>query len=116
MTSSMNQSPRLATLSSSVVRYGAVVLFALSLLTAQIRIASSQQNNSNAGKRQPVATARSSDSQEGSRVAISSDQSLNNYEAYRRGDRFYVKVPATDVSRAESLRGRGFGDVKAQRS
>ena len=62
-----------------------------------------QQSNSNSGKRQHVATLRSSDSQEGSRVAISSDRSLNNYEAYRRGDRFYVKIPAADVSRAEAV-------------
>jgi hypothetical protein len=41
---------------------------------------------------------------------------LNDYEAYRRGDHFYVKIPAADVARAEALRGRGFGDVKAQRS
>jgi hypothetical protein len=75
-----------------------------------------QQNNSNSGKRQHVATLRSSDSQEGSRVAISSDQSLTNYEAYRRGDRFYVKIPAADVPRTEALRGRGFADVTAQRN
>jgi hypothetical protein len=75
-----------------------------------------QQNNSNSGKRQHVATLRSSDSQEGSRVAISSDQSLTNYEAYRRGDRFYVKIPAADVPRAEAIRGRGFADVTAQRN
>jgi hypothetical protein len=75
-----------------------------------------QQKNSNSGKRQHVATLRSSDSQEGSRVAISSDQSLTNYEAYRRGDRFYVKIPAADVPRAEALRGRGFADVTAQRN
>ncbi len=49
-------------------------------------------------------------------MVLSSDQSLNDYEAYRRGDRFYVKIPAADVPRAEALRGRGFADVKAQRS
>jgi hypothetical protein len=49
-------------------------------------------------------------------VVFSSDQSLNDYEAYRRGDRFYVKIPAAEVPRAETLRGRGFADVKAQRS
>src|SRR6185503_10587087 len=51
-----------------------------------------------------------------SRVALSSDQSLNDYEAYRRGDRFYVKIPPADVPRAEIVRGRAFGDVKVQRS
>jgi len=84
---------------------------------AQSQIVSpAQQNNSNSEKRQHVATLRSSDSQEGSRVAISSDQSLNNYEAYRRGDRFYVKIPAANVPRAEAVRGRGFADVTAQRN
>ena len=49
-------------------------------------------------------------------MSISADQSLADYEAYRRGDRFYVKIPAADVPRAEAVRGRGFADVSAQRS
>jgi hypothetical protein len=48
-------------------------------------------------------------------VAVSGDQSLSNYEAYRRGDRFYVKIPPADVPRAEAVRGRAFSDVKVQR-
>lgn len=117
MISTMKQSPRLVTISSSVLRHGGIISLALSLSMAQSQIVKpAQQNNSNSGKRQHVATLHSSDSQEGSRVAISSDQSLNNYEAYRRGDRFYVKIPAADVPRAEAVRGRGFADVTAQRS
>lgn len=58
---------------------------------------------------------RASDSTSGSRVALTSDQSLNDYEAYRRGDRFYVRIPAADVPRPEAVRGRAFGDVKVQR-
>jgi hypothetical protein len=85
-------------------------------IAAQSRIIRAPQTDTNSAKRPHVATLRSSNSSEGSRVAISSDQSLNNYEAYRRGDRFYVKIPATDVPRAEALRGRGFDDVKAQRT
>lgn len=88
------------------------------MIAAQGRInkPSAQTNSSNSGKRQHVATLRSSDSPEGSRVALSSDQSLNDYEAYRRGDHFYVKIPAAEVPRTEALRGRGFADVTAQRS
>lgn len=78
--------------------------------------AQQSNSNSNSGKSPRVTTLHSRDSQEGSRVAISSDQSLNNYEAYRRGDHFYVKIPATDVPRAEAVRGRGFADVKALRA
>src|SRR5439155_11868350 len=56
------------------------------------------------------------DSPDGSRVALSSDQSLNDYEAYRRGDRFYVRIPQSEVPRAETVRGRGFADVKTQKT
>ena len=95
-----------------------MLLLTVTIVSAQSRIIKPSQPNTNAnsGKRQHIATVRSSDSTEGSRVAITSDQSLNDYEAYRRGDRFYVKIPAADVPRAEAVRGRGFVDVKAQKS
>jgi len=114
----MNQSPRCASASSSVLRYGTVFLLGAALVAAQGRITKPppQTNSSGSGKRQHVATLHSSDSPEGSRVALNSDQSLNDYEAYRRGDRFYVKIPAAEVPRADTIRGRGFADVKAQRS
>ena len=41
---------------------------------------------------------------------------MNDYEAYRRGDRFYVRIPQSEVPRAETVRGRGFADVKAQKT
>lgn len=113
---SKNQSPRVAIMSSSILRCGVVFLIAASVIAQSRIIKPPAQTNTNSRKRTHVATLRSSDSSEGSRVAISSDQSLTNYEAYRRGDRFYVKIPAADVPRAEAVRGRGFADVKAQRS
>lgn len=64
-----------------------------------------------------AATLRASDSAEGSRVSISADASLDEYEAYRRGDRFYVKLPSTDVSQAQAnLKARGFQDVTVQKN
>jgi hypothetical protein len=117
MISTMNHSPRGFASSSSILRYLAIALLAASTIIAQSKIIRpSSQGNSNSSKRTHVATLHSTDSSEGSRVAITSDQSLNNYEAYRRGDRFYVKIPAADVPRAEAVRGRGFGDVKSQRT
>ena len=94
---------------------------ALSFLTVavpQSRITrpQSSSNSNNASKRQRVATLRASDSSDGSRVALTANQSLNDYEAYRRGDRFYVKIPPADVPRAEAVRGRAFADVKVNRS
>jgi hypothetical protein len=94
----------------------ALICFA-SVAAAQSRIIRPQNSSNNSSsKRQRVATLRASDSPDGSRVALSADQSLNDYEAYRRGDRFYVKIPPADVPRAEVVRGRAFADVKVQRS
>src|SRR5438477_9371193 len=117
MISTMNQSPRGFAISSSILRYVGTALLAASTIIAQSKIIRpSGQGNSNSGKRTHVATLHSSDSSEGSRVTITSDQSLNDYEAYRRGDRFYVRIPAADVPRAEAVRGPGFADVKSQRT
>ena len=110
----MNQSPRRANFSASILGLAFVFLLTAAPAAAQSKIV--RPTPQPTPKRTHVATLRASDSSEGSRVAISSDQSLNNYEAYRRGDRFYVKIPAADVPRAEAVRGRGFADVKAQRA
>jgi hypothetical protein len=118
MKNTMNPSPLCAKLSSTVLRFGTVLALSVALVAAQSRIIrpSAQTNSAGPVKRSHVATLRATDSPDGSRVALSSDQSLTNYEAYRRGDRFYVRIPAADVPRAEATRGRGFADVKAQRS
>ena len=53
---------------------------------------------------------------DGSRVILASDRQLNDYEAYTRGDRFYVKIPQADLpTTAGSLLGRGFDDVQIHR-
>lgn len=58
----------------------------------------------------------SSDTSEGSSITIFSDLPLNDYSAYRGGDRFYVLIPGADASRIVSgLRGRGFSDVRTQK-
>lgn len=118
MTNSTNQSPRCAKLWLLILKVGTVLMLGAAFIAAQSRIIrpSTQSNSNGQVKRPHVATLRASDSPDGSRVALSSDQSLNNYEAYRRGDRFYVRIPAADMPRAEATRGRGFADVKTQRS
>jgi hypothetical protein len=52
---------------------------------------------------------------EGSRVTIVSDSALNDYEAFRRGDRFYVRIPLADFAAAQpGFHGDGFEDVQVQ--
>jgi HEAT repeat protein len=67
-------------------------------------------------RRPHVATMRTADSSDGSRVSLTSDQSMGDYEAYRSGDRFYVRIPSTEVSGGRVGRGRGFEDAKVQRN
>src|SRR5207302_654365 len=118
MMKTMDQSPRRIRLSRLIVKSGVAILLCGVTVAAQNRIIrpQSQPNTSASAKRQHTATLRASDSPDGSSVALSSDQSLNDYEAYRRGDRFYVKIPQSEVPRAETVRGRGFADVKAQKA
>lgn len=52
----------------------------------------------------------------GARVTIVSDSALNDYEAFRRGDRFYVKIPLAEFAAAQpTFRGNGFEDVRVQK-
>ena len=52
----------------------------------------------------------------GARVSVISDGALNDYEAFRRGDRFYVKIPQAEFTFSQpSFRGDGFDDVQIQK-
>ena len=53
---------------------------------------------------------------EGSRVTVVSDSALNDYEAFRRGDRFYVRIPLAEFTAGQPhFRGDGFEDVQVQK-
>lgn len=101
----------------SALTCATVLFLGTARIATQSRIIPPQYpaNENVKAKRPKVTTLRASDSPEGSRVAVTADQSLSEYEAYRRGDRFYVKIPPADVPRAEAVRGRAFSDVKVQR-
>ena len=63
-----------------------------------------------------ITPLRSGDTSEGSRITITSDAPLNDYSAYRSGDRYYVVIPEANAPRAQGgLRGRGFEDVQVQK-
>ncbi|HEV2884658.1 MAG TPA: hypothetical protein VGW36_07355 [Pyrinomonadaceae bacterium] len=56
------------------------------------------------------------DSPEGARVTVVSDGAVNDYEAFRRGDRFYVKIPLAELAAsAPGFRGDGFEDIQIQK-
>ena len=62
-----------------------------------------------------VIALRLGEAAEGSRVSIVADGALNDYEAFRRGDRFYVKIALADFTSLPHLRADGFDDVQVQR-
>ncbi|MDT4966609.1 MAG: hypothetical protein QOJ64_1346 [Acidobacteriota bacterium] len=80
-----------------------------------------QQGNANTTPQQKpqqkkITPLRSADTSEGSRITIRADAPLNDYSAYRSGDRYYVVIPEASAPSAQGgLRGRGFEDVKVQK-
>lgn len=62
-----------------------------------------------------VVVGGSTETQQGTRQTIKSDNPLNDYEAYRSGDRFYVVLPKADAnSVGRGAKGRGFSDMRVQ--
>ena len=63
-----------------------------------------------------LAALRGSDSPQGGRATITSDVPLNDYEAYRSGNRYYVVIPQANAPGAPGgLRGRGYDDVQVHK-
>jgi len=87
---------------------GAMLLVCLTLLAitpnaAQLRIQTR------------VTALQLGEASEGSRVTVVSDSPLNAYEAFRRGNRFYVKIPLADfIAAVPHFRADGFEDVQVQ--
>jgi hypothetical protein len=64
-----------------------------------------------------IAQPLSTDLPEGSRVTIISDAPLNDYQSYKSGDSFYVRLPHASAGflSNDSLRGRGFDNAQVER-
>ena len=75
-------------------------------------------SNAFASRPQParLASVRSIDAPGGSRVIVTSDATLNDYQAYTEGGRFVVLLPnAVEPKAQNDLRGRGFTDALIER-
>src|SRR4051812_32155055 len=99
-------------------------LFAALVLTTAAALfgtaASAQRGkNDNASQRggsssRRVIVGRGSDTANGSRTTITADDSLNDYSAYRSGDRFYVVLPKSAAGAVSKGSGKGYTDVQVQ--
>jgi HEAT repeat protein len=58
---------------------------------------------------------KSADAGQGSRVTITSDGELNDYSAYRSGDRFIVVIPQAQGGEGGGVKGRGFEGAQVSR-
>ncbi|HLL77482.1 MAG TPA: HEAT repeat domain-containing protein [Pyrinomonadaceae bacterium] len=108
----MNQTypPEAARVHSAVAAVVACLLCLLAPAAAQ------QPDNSNAGRERTkrVTPLRTSDTSQGSRVTITSDGELNDYSAYRSGDRFIVVIPQAEGG-GGGAKGRGFEGAQVSR-
>ncbi len=91
---------------------------ALALVLFTCAFAAHAQQNDNTAAKPPakkIAGMSSSDAPSGSKVTIISDGALNDYSAYRSGDRFYVVIPQANAKGVGGVRGRGFEGAQVTR-
>jgi hypothetical protein len=64
-----------------------------------------------------IASLRSRETREGSRVTVTSDAALGNYTSYQSGDRFIVRIPEAAIAAAlaSDLQGRGYERAQIER-
>lgn len=67
-------------------------------------------------KKKTIMPLTSVDTPQGSLITILADAPLNDYSAYRSGDRYYVVIPESSAPAGQSgMRGRGFEDLRVQK-
>ncbi len=104
---------------SALVIFAAIITVSAQQTTSQQVVAAAANAMASASRPQPrrLATIRTGDATEGSRVIVTSDATLSDYQAYADGGRFYVLIPYAVEPKAQNelRRGRGFTDVEIER-
>jgi hypothetical protein len=92
-------------------RCGAVLLASVGLVWVAFISSSAQLKT-----QRHVTSLEMGQATEGARVTVISDSALNDYEAFRRGDYFYVKIPLAEFAFSQPrFHGNGFDDVQVQK-
>jgi HEAT repeat protein len=115
----MRQNKQSVSLPNNFRRWLLLALVAgLSLAAVNFERAWAQQpanSNSQKSRTKRITPLRTSDTADGSRVTITSDGELNDYSAYRSGDRFIVVVPQAEGAGGGGARGRGFEGAQVEK-
>jgi HEAT repeat protein len=118
-TNSQLQSPKLSRGRALVCALACVCLAALLAFAAGTRAQQPQNTNAQQQPAKPhtkrITPLHTSDGSQGSRVTITSDGELNDYSAYRSGDRFIVVIPQAEGGGGDAARGRGFEGAQVSR-
>ena len=116
-----NSSPRKRSNTRTKAAAGLLAALILTMAAALFGATASAQRgrNDNASQRggsssRRVIVGRGSDTANGSRTTITADDSLNDYSAYRSGDRFYVVLPKSAAGAVSKGSGKGYTDVQVQ--
>jgi hypothetical protein len=106
-------------LSALVIFAGLITASAQQSASPQQVVAAAANAMASAARPQPrrLAPIRTGDAPDGSRVIVTSDATLSDYQAYSEGGRFYVLIPyAVEPKTQNELRGgRGFTDMEIGR-
>jgi hypothetical protein len=91
-------------------RCGLVLFAVLGLIGTGLTHGTAQSKN-----HKRVTSVRLGESAEGARVTVVSDSPLSDYEAFRRGDRFYIRIPLASFATSQPhFSGDGFDDIQVQ--
>src|SRR5258708_549537 len=100
-----------------------LVVFVVFACSIAVQVGAQKKPQTTAGTEEPrsgqhknLTPLKGSDSSDGSKVTVTSDGPLNDYSAFRSGDRYYVVIPGSEIPRAQSgMHGRGYEDVQVQK-
>ncbi|HEV2707128.1 MAG TPA: hypothetical protein VGV59_14480, partial [Pyrinomonadaceae bacterium] len=104
-----------AALPAALLLVCCVCLFSAVSLGQQPGKSAPAQTGQRQQKAKQIFLSGKNESPRGSSVTIRSDTPLNDYSAYRSGDRFYVVIPKANAnSMPRGTSGRGFADMQVQ--
>src|SRR3712207_284215 len=97
---------------AALVVLAAATLFGVGASAQRAKNDNASQQQGRSSRR--VIVGRGSDTPNGSRTTIMADDSLNDYSAYRSGDRFVVVLPKSAAGSISKGSGKGYSDVQVQ--